>query len=250
MEEVQSPIITLISEIIILALTGIITTSTILLRKRIMEKISKWLETVSGITIYTHGHLGKNELEKAKDINAMLAELRLKTNADRAQVFEFHNGSVYTSKNQMWKTSCTYEIVDTVQSSYKDLQNMLPSLVTDILAPMFDDDDDLSEHSGVYRCSPRACVCSNKDGCKLPHGVYFYRVNGMKPSYAKGLLNNHKVAYMLQTPLIDANDNVVGFVSLDWCWEESKPADIECHSELICQTATTIAYRIRPFKVK
>jgi len=245
MEDVQTPIIKFMSELMILAMTGIITTATILLRKKITAKISKWLETVSGLTIYTHGHLGKTELDKAKDINAMLAELRLITKADRAQVFEFHNGSVYTSKNQVWKTSCTYEIVDTVQSSYRDLQNILPSFVTDILAPMYDDSD-LSDHSGVYRCSPRACICSNKEGCKLPHGVYFYRINGMKPSYAKGLLTSHNVAYMLQTPIIDVQDNIVGFVALDWCWEDANVADIECHAEKLCQIATTIAYRIKP----
>ena len=80
----------------------------------------------------------------------------------------------------------------------------------------------------------------------MPHGVYFYRVEGLKPGYSRGLLSAHSVYYMLQTPLIDPIGNIIGFVGLDWCWLDAPVADVEKNAELLCKKAATISYALTP----
>jgi hypothetical protein len=244
MVDLNNPMIKFIGEMIILSATGIIMTVTVLLRKRIAEKAIRWVEKTFKLKVYaSNGHIDKQSLERDKAINHILSELRLKTKADRAQVFQFHNGNMFTSKNQMWKLSCTHEIVDTVASTQENLQNILSSCVTDILYPFWDNGD-LSEYPGVIRVSPRVCKCPNIETCTVPCGVYFYRISGLKPGYSRGLLSDHKVFYMLQTPLIDPTDNIIGFVVLDYCWEEAPVAEIEGFAEELCKIASTISYKL------
>jgi len=248
MVDITNPMTKFIVEVSVLALTGIIMSITVLLRKRIGEFIVHVAEQVFHLKVHSTGYIDKSEMQRDKNINSILTELRLKTKADRAQVFQFHNGVMFTSKNQMWKLTCTHEIVDTVASTQDTLQNILSSCVTDLIFSFWDDGD-LSEYPGVNRVSPRACdCCTNKDNCHIPNGVYFYRVEGLKPGYSRGLLTAHKISYMLQSPLVDSNGNIIGFIGLDWCWKDAKPADIEKFAGLLCKTAVTISYELTPKK--
>jgi len=244
MDIIQEPWFKFILDTAILSLTGIIAMTTILLRKKIGEAIISFVQNKFNLKIYScDNHIDKDEVEKDKTINYILAELRLQTRADRAKVFQFHNGTMFTSKNQMWKLSCTHEIVETVKSSQGDLQSILSSSVSQLIYPLWDSSD-LSYYKGIDRISPECCNCSNIEQCVLPKGVYFYTVENIQQGFSKGLLLSHSVKYILKCPLIDSQDNLIGFVCLDYCWDETNVAEIKSCSELLCITATRISYEL------
>jgi len=237
-----------ITETIILTLTGILMSITLLMRKKIAGALMIFAERFFHWKVYeNHGHIGKPEMEKNEKVIRLLTELRLQTKSDRAQVFQFKNGEIFTSKNQIWRVMCTHEVVDAVQSTLDRLQNILSSSVTDLIYPFWDNGD-LSNYPGIVRISPRACKCVNIETCSCPRGIYFYRVNGIKPGYSKSLLQSHNVCFMLQTPIFDPQDNIVGFVGLDWCYDDANVNDIESYATILCKTASIISYELTPKK--
>lgn len=234
-----------IVEFIVLAIAGVVATAAVLLRAKLASTLIKFLEKKLNWKIFkSNTHLNKKEIAKDIQIQDSLAELRIKATADRSYVFQFHNGNMFTCKNQMWKLSCTHESVSSaIKPNIGELQNILSSSVSSLLYPLWEENTE--NFHGVERISPDYCQCTRKDICKAPVGVYLYVVEKLSPGYAKGLLVNHSVLYMLQAPLLDAQDNRIGFIGLDYCWEESNIEEIKSCAELLCTAAHAIAYELQ-----
>jgi hypothetical protein len=232
------------TEIIILSITGIITAITVFLRKQIIENLAKIFERLFKWKVYSNSHFARFEVERDIRIQDMLAELRIQTKSDRAYVFQFHNGSLFSTKNQMWKLSNTHESVNVgIRPCIGELQNILSSSISDIILPLWQ--EDLSNVSGITKVSPENCGCPNKNHCVLPNGVFLYDVDNLKEGYSKGLLSSAAAKYILKSPLLDSENNRVGFVGITYCWEESNVNEIISCAETLCRTASKISYELR-----
>ena len=65
------------------------------------KKLANWfLNTIWSKIVSRRGHsrLRKYEIDKDSKVREILIELRTLTRADRACLFQFHNGSVFTTK--------------------------------------------------------------------------------------------------------------------------------------------------------
>jgi hypothetical protein len=225
------------SEIIMLSVTGVVASLTILLRKKIKKNMDS---IVSYFTNFRHHYYSKEEVERDITIQRMLTELRVITNSDRAYVLQFQNGSTFSSRNPVWRLSCTHESPGQgIKQCVEIIQHVISSSIPEILYPLWT--DDLSACPGVSKASPGNCHCANIKNCQLPKGVRFYDVDKMVESYSKGLLQSKATKYMLASPILDQFNNQIAILFLDYCWHDADTNKIITYSEKLCQTASTLS---------
>lgn len=229
------------SELAALVLTGILATATVFLRKKILESLIKSIQHLMGWKIHTVGTIGQDEVRRDVRIQDMLAELRFTTKADRSYIFQFHNGVMFTNRNQMWKITCTHESVGNgIRSCIGELRDILSSSVSDLICPLWDGECG----AGVTKISPDYCGCTGKGKCTSPSGVYFFDVNSLPEGYTKGLLISKAARYVVISPILDSEHNRVGFVGTDYCWDDENIEEVKKCSEKICKTASVISYEL------
>jgi len=152
-------------------------------------------------------------------INNNLSALRGHTNADRAYIFEFHNGNDFASTLPQWKISQTYEKVGSgITHEGQNLQNLPATLVWDDFLKMFfvDKVTDLPTGTSFYVENPH-CQC--KGNYSMPRGAFLTEVAAMYNSVGpvKTILEQQAVSYTLQTAIFTSQRRIVGFVGLDYC---------------------------------
>jgi len=232
-------------EMIVLSATGLAASATVLLRKKITDSFGSFAELFQEWK--NKKRIETVPVEQVKrDIRIydILADLRNKTGSDRSFVFQFHNGSVFTTRNHVWKITRTHESVNTgIKPCIGELGNMISSSVHELLLPLWD--TDLTNRSGISKISPDMCTCLSKENCNFPHGVYLYTVEKMSEGYVKGLLMAAGVQYLVTTPLLDSENNRIGFIGLDFCWKEANVNSVKSSAELICKSATIISYELK-----
>jgi len=230
-------------EISILSITGIIAVATVALRKKIFRNIIHLIENKFHIKIFSRHIYGQKDAVRDFKIQDLLAELRILSRADRSYVFQFHNGNVFSAKNQIWRLSCTHESVHGgIRPCIGELQNLLSSSVSELIYPLWV--EDLSNIPGAYRVSPQNCNCANKDTCHMPHGVYLYKVSEIPAGYSKGLLTTQAIQMFIAAPLLDPNNNRVGFIGLDYCRDDVKQEDVVKNTRILCATASQISFAL------
>lgn len=231
-------ILTLCMETIGYVLTAIFAIAIVMLR----TTISNFLSDKFNFKIHIgKGHIEKDDWMKNKQIDQKLTELRLSTISDRAKIFQFQNGKMYASKLPMWTLMCTNESTGTVKTTFQTYKEpVLVTSIKELLIPFFE--KDLDNHQYIHKITPDVCECSNKKNCSFPKGVYFYRISGLPPGECQGFLSAIDVKYMLSSALFDENNNVVGFLCLDYCWEDVDLKMVEQQASLLCKTAQTISY--------
>jgi len=143
-----------------------------------------------------------------RKVHTLLVELRTRTDADRAYIYLFHNGQVFSNKNPLWRMSCTQETCrQGISHEIDHRQSVLASTVWDGLAPFFGDIKDIG------------------DGCQEinmhKNKVYVFTVHDMTDSYWKRALVAHGVKYKIASPIIDHRNEIVGLVAIDFCTEET-----------------------------
>ena len=234
-----------IGQMLILTLTGIVAALTVFLRKKIIESIISFLEMMlKWRDREKEENPTKFEIMRDIKIHDMLADLRNQSNSDRSYVCQFHNGTIFTTKNQMWKITRTHESVNKgITACIGDTQGIISSSVHELLIPLWE--TDISNRPGITKISPDNCNCSGKDKCAFPHGVYFYIIENMNEGYTKGLLMSQAVQYMVITPLLDQDFNRIGFVGLDYCWKDANMDKIKKSAEAICKAASVISYELK-----
>lgn len=68
----------------------------------------------------------KNQINIDNEIIKRMEELKEYLNADRVQVYDFHNGAHYANGRSALKTSCTYEVCRTGCRSYQMYLQTIP----------------------------------------------------------------------------------------------------------------------------
>lgn len=153
--------------------------------------------------------------EIINSINIDLAELRIYTNADRAYVLEFHNGSEYLSRFPQWKLSQSYE-KNAPGISYEgyEFQNIPATLIwDDYLKIFFDENTELPNGITKIKADNK---CPNICGEKS-----IFIIDVEKLNYDLGPLRNilekRGVKILFQVPIFSKiNKSIIGIVGLDF----------------------------------
>ncbi len=234
MGSLGAPFLGLLGTAIIIGLSIMLVYLNRLLTKWFFGKIWKTI-----IEKFTHKKLKKDEIERDSKIREILIELRTIVHADRTCLFQFHNGSVFTTKNPIWRVSNTHEsVAPGISSEIGDLQDMKASSMTEVLQSFWGED----YIDGVERISPEYC-----DGCpnatKESHGkkVVFIDVENLENCYSKSLLVEQGIKYVLDTPIHNDEGNCVGFVAVNYCVKHDIE-EIKKYSRDICKNASQIQF--------
>lgn len=209
------------------------------------RRLEHWFDKVwakfRGTGLFTHGKLNKATQNVISNLNSDLSALRGEFKADRAYIFEFHNGSQFASKLPQWKISQTYEKVrNGITHEGGNLQNIYASLIWDDFLKVFfitSAKEKIPQGFTKYVNTP-AC----KIGCILPRTVYLITVNDMDLSLGpvKAMLQRQGIYYMLVTPIMTIHANTIGFIGLDYCGEDDLE-NLNVDSCSLCRFASQVA---------
>lgn len=135
------------------------------------------------------------------------------SNASRAYVLQFHNGSVFSTNNPIWKFSKTYEICNSgVASEVESTQNILIAHMTQLLNPLFN--NDLPTTSGITKleCATCSSIITNNN-------FRVYKANADKIShyYISAYLMNRSIKECIFAPIFNNGNNIIGLICLDYC---------------------------------
>lgn len=233
MEVLKDPICQLMGTLIIGALSVII----VVINKRIanffVNKV--WSNCFVG---YKNCKLKKEEIQKNSKIRELLVELRLIVNSDRACLFQFHNGSVFTTKRPIWKVSNTHETISPGTSSeIKNLQDIKASSIIEFLQLFWTHD----YPSGVMKVSPLYCGdCPNADK-EHDKKVIFIEVDKLEDGYYKSLLIEEGIKCAINVPIYNNDNNCMGFVAVNYC-ENNDMEKIKKFSSEVCKYTSKIQF--------
>jgi hypothetical protein len=173
----------------------------VLLLDRVRAKVSDWLEK-RRLNPLVRG------IRYARDVQAMLLELRVQLGADRAYVILFHNGSYFSNKNPVWRVSCLVEVCKPgIAHDMTSVQGVLASNIWHVLAPAFDE-----QYPGVY---------------DMKNGVKRVVVKEMPDSYSKEWLRSKGICGKVMVPLRDKNGQVCGIVAVNY-------DNAQCENCMLC----------------
>ncbi len=230
----QENILQLLQDSIILVLTGFIGLILFLIRKTILYHLIDIYKTIRNT------HHVKYNVRKDIAVQDLIAVLRRSTRADRVKIYQFYNGKTFSTQNPMWNVVCTYESVNEGIKPFSGEFPILASLINSILAPLWI--EDLSNISGIERVDPLVYNCDHANCCKLPKGVSFTNVKLLSEGFPKRLYIDYGVKYCLSCGLIDDSGEVLGMISVEYCWEDASINEIKSCCQEICDTSFKIAH--------
>jgi len=173
-----------------------------------------------------------------------LISLRTKMDADRAYIFQFHNGEHFGTANPRWKMSQTYETCcEGTTYEGKNLQNMDVTLFWDVVQIFYNIIDKMNI-PGISTFKNNLS-CSLED-CKSPKQIYIIEVDKMDGNrgYTKSLFAQQGIKYLMLCPIVSINNEPIGFIGIDYCSEEAIQNVImneEFDPCLLCKTGTNVA---------
>lgn len=225
-------------------LTGCLGIFLIVIRKSIEEFLTtyfinkpiKWFKK----WFKKNHNLSEKEINKDTNVKTLLVELRTLTHGDRTSVFQFHNGNIFSSSNDIFRVSATHESVsEGISSEIGSLQSIIASSITELISCFWREDN----IDGVIKVSPTSCTCGKKLGqCNMPHGVYLYDVQKLEDGFAKAHLERQGIKYSLVSPLL-SDQNRIGFISVDYV-KEINPQELLTHATEMCRYGGKISYLI------
>lgn len=187
---------------VIAALIGIFL---IVIKKRIekwmtkgLDKFFKWMKR-----IFASPHIvDEQTVHTDFQLQEALIELRLKTDASRAIIVQFHNGQSFTTENPIWRCSATHESVGTgVSSCLRAHQNMLASGILDLVGVFWPK----GQYSGITN------IDVGDDGV-----VIQTETDHLSYGFSRTLLQESGVQKTLKCALLNATDNIIGYVGLQY----------------------------------
>ena len=188
-----------------------------------------------------HSPMSPEQFEIALKTHGMLSELRSKLKADRAYIFEIHNGDDFPSVAPNHKLTCTYEVVNEGVSEFASmLQNIKASYIYDFTSAVFV--PSMSLPKGMYRIKDmvkcRDNQCSNIGGMLI-------HINEMPEGYTKNLWRQKGAWDMLVIPIFNVDKHTpIGMLALDYCREGSLIDAINYLTErecMLCDAAGEIS---------
>lgn len=144
-----------------------------------------------------------------------LFRLLFVSNASRAYILQFHNGSTFNTNNPIWKFSKTYEICNNgVTSEVENTQNILIAHMTHLLNPLFNCND--PSIVGIKHIETPSCNEFIKNN---NFKVYKASADKISHYYISSYLLNRSIRECIYAPIFDINNNIVGLICLDYCNE-------------------------------
>lgn len=172
-----------------------------------------------------------------------IADLRKDIGCDRAYIMQFANGSSFSSKTPIWKLNRTHETANpNIRLFASEVDGTASSRITDLIFPFWE--TNLSCRSGITKISPAYCGCPGREQCSFPNGIYLYDVDKMNEGYSKGLLMSHSVKYLVTTPLFNTTLGCVGYIGVEYCWDDVQLDNITKHAEEICRVGSIISVEL------
>jgi len=142
---------------------------------------------IKGIKKYKEAFSADNFITVHSEIHELLTELRVLTDAARAQVIQFHNGEYFMDGISMRKFSLTHESVEKgIESDGERMQGLLCSMFLPLLLLVIEDE-------------PK---------------IYF--TVDLKDSHVKQYLESRNVEAFSVLPLRKQNQ-MTGFTVIQWC---------------------------------
>jgi len=164
-----------------------------------------------------------------KMVMDVISELRMTMGANRAIVYQFHNGDHFSSNRPTWKISATHESCYQGIGYKTNRTKGIPcTSLLDMLLPSFG-----SQVKGVKR------VDNVKDTYHI--GVFWFVVKEMSFSMVRSCLEMSDVDYMVTTALIHPIDkDIIGLLSIEFCQDakELEPED----AQSIMRFAAKVSY--------
>lgn len=182
-----------------------------------------------------------SQIECERQTRDMLTELRYKLKADRCHVWQFHNGSVFSSQNPLFRVTCTHESCGAgVSHEMQSTQGLMATMMLEVISPMFGVDVDAAFAKSV------------PNEMKLP--LFWLDVSKMPCSYCKSLLTFQGTKSVCISPLIyqdqrsggEMRNKIMGFVAAnfnDQMIETSLPDNLG----EVARYASEIAYAVNSF---
>lgn len=185
-----------------------------------------------------NNHSKSGEPNINRDIYAELISIKAITCADRVYINRFHNGSEFLPSHPVWKMSRSHEVVvPGITYEAEHYQNMLVSLVTDIITPVILGS---SDEPGIKMVDCGECP-SIAQCQKTNHHVVLLNVEEMSESYCKTFLKEQHIVQTLICGLEKGN-NVIGFIGLDFCTAELPMSEIQEIKHVIIPHITKIRF--------
>lgn len=131
------------------------------------------------------------DVEKYSILHALLTELRVKTDADRAVVYFFHNGGFFSNGMPYKKMSIAYESVKTgVSPELNNSQNLPLSQFSEALKELLVNDGPVFSHISEMKGS---------------NWKYFLQNQGISSSYKRKLIINNQIIGFIEVQYSNEN---------------------------------------------
>ena len=207
-EQLTQPILQIIGTSIIGALT--------LMLLILNKKVANWfLDNIWSRIMSTNSHkLEYKNISKITEIREKLLELRVLVDSDRACLFQFHNGSTFTTKEPMWKISCRSETVSDGTSYISDLiKDVQVSSIIETIHVFWPDEKPCR---GIEIISPEYCEDCKVKCKKDARRIIFIDVEKLEDGYSRNLLIRQGVKYVIDVPFYNKNGDIMGFVTTNY----------------------------------
>lgn len=211
----------------------VVATGLLLVGLALVKRIRKWTVNMIVRAWKTSWRRKKQEYYlESKDVQSdrliydYLTELRLALKSDRTRVWQFHNGSVFSSQNPIWKMSCTHESCRMgISHELLNSQNLLSSVMYTLVGVVFN----LFEPDGVW-------LTKYMEGT-----VYWINVKEMPEGFCKSMLITQGVCNLAVSPIFHRG-NTVGCLMVCYCDDQKAPP-----KEIlkVGHCATNISYALR-----
>lgn len=186
-----------------------------LLNKLLEDKLVNFIKKFY-TKIKTHHDINSIKIQEIiTNINSDLASLRAECGADRTCIYEFHNGSEFSSKFPQWKITNTYERVKPGIPYGKDRFSNIPATLIweNFLEFIFIDNKKdfplgIQIHDTNLKCKA--------EGCIFPRKVLKYFISEMPFCNIKTMSEQQGIEVVLFTPIVNIHGNIIGIISVEY----------------------------------
>jgi hypothetical protein len=181
----------------------------------------------------------KRDLYRENQIQELLIQLRIINEADRSNIYLFHNGGVFTTNTPQFKISKTHEsLAPGVATTFDVDKDVRCSSILNFIRPLFEADCVIN---GVEFISGKRCTCERKNQGNCRETAYLIDVENLDSGYSKSSLKSKGVYWSIVAPLFNLKNDIIGYCSLHYCSPEAKDTIVN-NSKDICQYASDICF--------
>ncbi len=204
--------------------------------KRYYGRIEHNAETINSDdrmnALHEPGMVGQ-VLEHDQNINRNVDRLMLVLNAPSTFLIRFHNGSVFSTNNPVWRFSITYEAANSGVAQIADrTKDVLVSTVTSLFSPMF---------SNKLPVGVSEVTGDNT----TPVKVFHINTDSVQDVALRGFLELRTIEDLYYSPICDKDNNPIGILcaSYTFGWGGDKPNEDEILDRFV-MTAAMISFDI------